>query len=353
MIIMKKLLFILLYPSLLMAQTKEDEAKLLFEKAQSQFENKEFASSAKSLIACNNKLGMQTTKTAYLLVRTGYEGMREYSSDNKESFPISYDNYVRIYTNLKWLFANINKSTYPPEKYKELLEIKLDVEEKIKTAKLKKQFYLNLKSREEKFLADTAEVLIKGFVEDFNEGLKKQPKRSFIGKNYGQRPALLEFAPTDAPNENSIKRFWIKVYDSKNLKDSWHGVYSLNLKSIDDKNSTSLPIAAPARPPLPKEVFTNRPEESMTATGVNYAQPINPTKSIRFALDNYKNSEEYNIHYYHNASEGRIDFGFNLTPYISKIEEFKRIMETTGFYDYYQGYFDDVKDLDLNAIKIN
>jgi len=107
------------------AQTNQEQAEILFQKAENAYENKQYVTCRDRLLKVIDLLGSNNSKIMYLFIKNMDDGM------NNDAFRVDFKNYDDQLFRIKTFFELINKNTYPPEKYKDIISIKLDIEEKI------------------------------------------------------------------------------------------------------------------------------------------------------------------------------------------------------------------------------
>jgi hypothetical protein len=278
------LLFIIFSLTFLVSfsQSNDDIARALFQKAQEQFENKQFSDCDNNLKKIQEILGSPNPKILYLRIKNNNDAINAGVFDN------SFANYQQLLSFLNIFFQLVDKNNYPPDKYLELVNIKLDVAEKMEYKELRKNKYLDLKKREEKFIKDTIDIYAQAFCADFNKGIEGQKNFNdkIININSG-RPLKIEY---------DIKTHKIKAYYDKESK----VIQNLDLLS-----------------------FITIGKEQIT-----------------FGKNLYQSS---NLIFYREDKFNGKKWSFDLQSYISKIIDLKNIMDKTDFSGYYNHEYDDIR----------
>ncbi len=287
------------------AQSKDDEAIVLYQRAEQQYENKQYMDCEGSLRKIHDTFGAWNVKVLYLYIKNVQNGIQDGIYLNNYSNALLLHNAVDS-------FFSIVKENYPHEKYQEMVGIKIDLDDKMKIFKYKRNKYLDLKQRETAFIKDTIDVYAQQFVNDFNEGLKKQPSNKYVVNETWGRPEKLEYEPGN---------HFIKVYDSRNAK-AWHEISLLR----------------------PIVFHEHNPNQNYLLLDVIYFLTTKEKNS-----DQYKQvatyGSDHSIHYKYTSADFRTKtWSYDLTPYLTKLQELKDIMDKTGFTLYYDDGFDDVKN---------
>ncbi len=144
------------------AQSAEEEAEVYYENAEKAYDNKDYINCENALEKCVQKLGVTNSKIDYLRIRNLYD---EVSNIPDAS---TYKNYDLLKNIIIDFFQKVNKNTYPEEKYKDIISIKLAIVDKLDYYNNQKELYARYKKRERTFLTDTVDVCFNAFVGDYN-----------------------------------------------------------------------------------------------------------------------------------------------------------------------------------------
>jgi hypothetical protein len=168
------------------AQTADEEARVLLTEAQDLYDSsignppyyrESFQKAEQNIRKAMSLIG-QKPKLLYLSILIYYNGFKY------KVWADSEGNYQLLANQLKNIFSQIDKATYPAEKYTELIKINLDVKDKLAAFEQPRQEKLNkrrdLERREIAFVRDTFNVYMSRFVEEFNE----------LNQNYNQEVFL-------------------------------------------------------------------------------------------------------------------------------------------------------------------
>lgn len=151
-IILTALFYLLAFSLTGNAQSKEDEAKVLYQKAEEgyleavkNYENfpynpypatynlsravKDYSETRDYLTKAIGLMG-KTPKLLYLLIKVEYDGT------GYKAFAQTRDNYNTILQQIEELFSKIDKNSYPQEKANEMITIKLAVQKKLEDPKM-------------------------------------------------------------------------------------------------------------------------------------------------------------------------------------------------------------------------
>lgn len=182
------------------AQTKEEEARIYYQRASDNFDAGLYPEALGNLGKAEGIMGTNP-KILYLRVKVTQSGL-------KSGIFMKQENTYQILMNtLNTLFSKIDKATYPPEKYTEILNIKIDTREvldQFAAARAATNNHLaDLKRREPAFLRDTFDVYLDKMVTTFNaqhvyfDGTDKLFKNAarFAKLNPGAVPFLLKYLP--------------------------------------------------------------------------------------------------------------------------------------------------------------
>jgi len=250
---MKKIaLFLLLaclgFSKTTFAQTAEEEAEVYFENAEKAYDNKDYIACESALVKCVQKLCNTNTKIDYLRIRNMYDEISNAPGGD------GYGNYLLLRNTIADFFKKVNKATYPEEKYKEIISIKLAISDKLDFYDNQKAIYANYKKREPRFLTDTVDVYMRQFVDEYNKAWD-----NLVGSCRKK-----DFASGKVAYD-SIKRFIYYVsnqpggFDYKNLMLSQvQGLYVISnyspsgIKLVSDVSQSSRPSHSffpPHRPP--------------------------------------------------------------------------------------------------------
>ena len=118
-----------------LAQDKNDIAKALYAKAESSYTSEKYDVALKYLNDCENTLGSTNSKILYLKVNA----LNNLFIEDKKYLP-------ELNTALSKFFEVTDKTTYPEEKYSEIINIKLDIPDKTKKREELYSAYSKLKS---------------------------------------------------------------------------------------------------------------------------------------------------------------------------------------------------------------
>lgn len=148
------------------AQSKDDEARALFQKAQDAYDEGNYLNTEDILSKLQDGIGANP-KILYLRVKAIKMGLGNGSFANTER------NYDLTMSLINMFFAAVNKATYPAEKYSEMVSAKVDIQEKLNVYEnartVMKNQLLGKQRRERIFLRDTFDVYIQKFVKSFND----------------------------------------------------------------------------------------------------------------------------------------------------------------------------------------
>ncbi len=315
-------LFTLLVVNHSFSQSVEDEAQALYQKAEDAYENKQYHDCEDNLQKTWKLLASPNPKILYLWIKNTDDALKSGVFSN------NLKNNQQQLQLLTTFFQMVDKNNYPHDKYLELVNIKLDVEGKIADCERRKVIYENLKSREALFIKDTVDVYGEAFCNEFNEGLenylhkiKKSQADFIINKGYGYLPAKIEYNINGlfAPGTSLIHS--IIVYYTKDLKRS----YLVSLLS---------PIRIHFADP---KIIERTNSYSDTYSYIEMITEANKKNQSLPGRDLF-------IIGFGNIVPESSDYNFDFSQNISKIQELKNIMDVTGFTDYYNNKFDDVKD---------
>jgi len=103
------------------AQTTEEEAEVLYENAEKAYDSKDYAACEIALVKCIQMLGSTNPKIDYLRIRN----LDDEVTDDVSK--VTLDNYTLLQNAIADFFQKVNKSTYPEEKYKQIIAIKLAI----------------------------------------------------------------------------------------------------------------------------------------------------------------------------------------------------------------------------------
>src|ERR1700693_1375216 len=134
---MKKLLVtfciaMFISPALCFSQTNNEEAMALYQKAEQQYENKKYEDCNNTLVRIYNLLGSWNVKILYLIIKSTFESVdfpgRQDHDPNIKYNIMYYEGWKQLTNQIDLFFKMVNKNNYPPEKYSEILNIKLEAE---------------------------------------------------------------------------------------------------------------------------------------------------------------------------------------------------------------------------------
>ena len=111
----------LLFSVPILAQDKDDIAKALYAKAESSYTSEKYDEALKYLNDCESTLGSTNSKILYLKVNA-LNKLYIISGENLAGLKFALDNFFEI----------TDKSTYPSEKYSDIVNIKIDLPSQIK-----------------------------------------------------------------------------------------------------------------------------------------------------------------------------------------------------------------------------
>lgn len=200
------------------AQTKEEEARVLYQKGEELYEDthagslppekkaEQYYKALSYMEKVDNLIGM-TLKTLYLRIVLYDVALKTWPTELDLNNLGTHNNYKALMGMIEQMFKSINKATYPPEKYATLLKIKVETQERLDLFAAddlkRKNFYESLVRREPVFLRDTFDVYMAKFVSEFNadhirwmeNGLAKENKK--FAKNGGKFTYRLEYKPAN------------------------------------------------------------------------------------------------------------------------------------------------------------
>jgi len=104
------------------AQISDADAKIKYQQIEDSYNSKKFTSAAEQALDLITKMNALTPKVGYIYLKSRYKAYAETGQADQQ--PIAnYKNFKDIYDFCGELFKMINKSTYPADKYGELLAI--------------------------------------------------------------------------------------------------------------------------------------------------------------------------------------------------------------------------------------
>ena len=151
-----------------LAQSSEDEAQTLFIIAQQAYDEHRYKDADDNLDRCISKLGTNNAKIQYLRIKNANDAIAN------NVIISNYNNYKRLLDFTGEYFKMADKTKVDPEKYKEILIIKLKTEDIVNLFTKRKLEYESLRRREKKFTTDTIDVFMSEFVQNFNKCAGKE-----------------------------------------------------------------------------------------------------------------------------------------------------------------------------------
>ncbi len=301
------------------AQTIEDEAQALYQKAEDAYENKQYHDCEDNLQKTWKLLASPNPKILYLWIKNTDDALKSGVFSN------NLKNNQQQLQLLTTFFQMVDKSTYPPEKYSEMVNIKLDVEGKIADCERRKVIYENLKSREALFIKDTVDLYGQAFCNDYNTGLEKRLHNIskivhgyLVKPGYGGFPDKLDYNSGISSDPNSDTSDPHCIFATYKEAKASYVIPLLSLIEIHYPKGNLLTYSYLD--------FNNDKDKAQLIKQGN-------TDALYFSRIGFSNDSPVSPEY-----------SFDFTPYIKKIIELKNIMDATGFTDYYNHKFDDVKD---------
>ncbi|RTQ47768.1 hypothetical protein EJV47_17765 [Hymenobacter gummosus] len=138
---MRKFFFFFFFATLTsfaQAQISDEEAKQIYQDAEEQYEAGSFYNSYTICYQLKEKMEKWTPKTLYLLIKSIYNNLESSKDKSEEHIKKSYENYSIFSKYSNDFFQLIDKTTYPTEKYNEILQIHQYFEQGLKNYEYEK-----------------------------------------------------------------------------------------------------------------------------------------------------------------------------------------------------------------------
>ncbi|MBX3254260.1 MAG: hypothetical protein KF862_08985 [Chitinophagaceae bacterium] len=303
-------------------QTAEDEARVLFLKAEKAYEDKNYGESINLLNKSIDKLGNTNSKIQYMAVKVVYEGILN------KAFDLSYANITILLDEVSKYFSLTDKAKADPEKYREVLEIKLDAEAKREPFLARRKIYDQFKQREQKFISDTVNRILMSFATAYNNNYSL----CYTGKS-----------------KKTLKKIRECYFDSTQ--------HNLVITNLEDKSETIIYVLKPITIGYYKsdEIY-----KGSRFIGLEFKDFIAFSNEEFCCLDlkalsdfNYDNDKYWDYKDRRSQDINRLSKqavvvnSMQLLDERKQIVELKKLMDSSGFTDYFGGKYDDVKDISL------